>query len=158
MAGESANGLAIAKVSYTHDAMVDLIIARPEISQGEIAKHFGFTPPWISRVIRSDAFKERMAARKGDLVDPLILQSIEERFDILLEQSLEILQTQLRIAPSFDKALKAAELGSRAMGYGAKASVVNNNTTFVVAMPQKAKDAEEWLAGRTLEAVKEPAE
>lgn len=154
MTGESANGKAIKKVSYSHDAVIDMIIAHPQFTQGQLAGQLGYTQPWLSRVIRSDAFKERLAERKGELVDPLILQEVEQRFECLLEQSLEIIQQQLALNPSFDKALKAADLGARAMGYGAKNSslVVNNTPTFVVAMPAKAADSEEWLKGRVVEA------
>lgn len=143
---------AIEKVSYTHDAMIDLLIANPEISQGEISDYFGYTPSWVSRVIRSDAFRERLAARKGEIVDPQILESVELQFEVLVKRSLEILQDKLRIenAPSADLALKTAELGARALGYGAKTGVTINAQQFVVAMPQKAKDSHEWLESRVV--------
>lgn len=142
---------AIEKVSYTHDSMIDLLISNPEISQGQIADHYGYTPGWVSRVIRSDAFRERLAARKAEIVDPKILESVELQFEVLVKRSLEVLQEKLRIEnqPSADLALKTAELGARALGYGAKQSQVNIQQNFVVAMPQKAKDSAEWLEGRS---------
>ena len=143
---------AIEKVSYTHDAMIDLLISNPEISQLDIAAYFGYTPPWVSRVIRSDAFRERLASRKGEIVDPKILESVELQFEVLVKRSLEVLQEKLAIeqAPSADLALKCADLGARALGYGAKQSNVNIQQNFVVAMPQKARDSADWLEGRAI--------
>ena len=42
MGTDSAAG-AIQRVSYTHDALIDMIIANPEVSQGELSKAFGYT-------------------------------------------------------------------------------------------------------------------
>ena len=60
---------AIARVKYTHDAMIDLIVAQPGVKQGEIAKYFGYTQAWVSRIMNSDAFLARLAQRKADLVE-----------------------------------------------------------------------------------------
>lgn len=133
------------RLSYTHDAMVDLIVANPMISQGDLAKRFGYTQAWISRIIRSDGFREVIARRKAELVDPLILQSIEQRFEALVAQSLEVLEEKMQTQRTAELALKVADLGSRALGYGAKGAAVNIQQNFVVAMPEKARDAKEWL-------------
>jgi hypothetical protein len=153
-------GNAIEKVSYTHDAMIDLLIARPHVSQADVARHFGFTQSWISRVIRSDAFRERLATRKKELVDPVILESIETGFEALVSQSLEILRNKLDTDPSADLALKAAELGARAIGYGARPTLAINNVqqNFVVHVPAKARSADEWLADRSTPAAQGAAQ
>lgn len=143
-------GNAIDKVGYTHDKMVDLIVANPHVKQADLAKYFGYTQAWVSRVIRSDAFRERVAARRDELVDPLILQSLEQRFQALVDQSLEILQEQLQAKPNADLALRAADLGSRALGYGARSAGVQVNQQFVVHMPPKSASTQEWLDSRTV--------
>lgn len=146
----SADGTqAIQRVNYTHEAMIDLLIARPEITQNEVAEHFGYSVPWVSRIIRSDAFREMFASRKEVLVDPAILATIESRFQDVAERSLEVLKEKLSIEakPSADLALKALDATARALGYGAKAGItINNAPQFVVAMPQKAGSTEEWLS------------
>ncbi len=147
MSAQSTGSL-IEKLSYSHQAMIDLLVANPMISQGELAKAFGYTQAWISRIIRSDSFREQLAQRKAELVDPLVLQSIELRFEALVTQSLDILEQKLskEAQPTADLALKAAELGSRALGYGAKQGNINVQGTFVVAMPEKAGTSKEWLS------------
>lgn len=120
------------KMRYSHDAMVDLLIANPGITQRALAGQFGYTEAWVSTIMASDAFKVRLATRREQLVDPSILASIEERFSALAEKSLAVLQEKLA-APqvSDDLALKACALGAKALGIGGNASaktvVINSN-------------------------------
>lgn len=113
----------VTKVSYTHAAMIDEIIANPCISQNQLAAHFGYSAGWISQVISSDAFQAQLAARTGQLVDPVLQVSIETRFKGLVARSLEILAEKLNGPASSipdNLALRALELSSRALGYGAR--------------------------------------
>jgi hypothetical protein len=114
------NNNAIAKVSYTHDAVIDLVIANPGLSQGTLAAHFGYTQGWLSQVMGSDAFQARLALRRGEIVDPVLFATVEEKIRGLALQSLTVLQKKLEQPQVADgTALKAFELSSRALGYGA---------------------------------------
>lgn len=117
----------IAKVRYTHEAMIDLIIANPAISQNDLAAHFGYSASWISTIMGSDAFQVRFAERTAQLVDPVIKLSVEERFKGMVLRSMEILAEKLS-KPSHmipdNLALRTLELGSRALGYGARPEAV----------------------------------
>lgn len=116
-------GKAIAKMRYTHDAMVDQIIANPTISQNALAALFGYSAGWVSQVIASDAFQTRLAERSAELVDPTIRASVEEQFKGLVYRSLAILRDKLN-APSAaipdQLALQTLSLTTRALGYGAR--------------------------------------
>ena len=136
----------VAKIRYTHDAMIDLIITEPAISQGEIARNFGFTEGWISQLINSDAFQARLAERKGELTDPLIIKSIEEKMKGVVSQSLDIVMRKLEATQSADLALKVLEVGTRSLGMGAQNRQATTNVNFVVALPGKAADEMDWAA------------
>lgn len=117
-------GQAIAKVRYSHDAMIDAIVMNPAVSQNELAAMFGYTPAWVSLVMSSDAFKERLEARRAELVDPTIRATLEERFKALVTRSLEVLQEKLSqptTAIPDNLALRAAELGAKALAIGGNA-------------------------------------
>jgi hypothetical protein len=117
-------GKAIAKIRYTHDAMIDQIVMNPTISQNELAAVFGYTPAWVSLVMSSDAWKERLAARKAELVDPTIVASLNERFEAMVRRSLDVLNEKLSqpaTAIPDNLALRAAELGAKALGLGGNA-------------------------------------
>lgn len=140
---ESAAG-ALARVHYNHDAMIDLMISNPAVSQGELAKHFGYTQAWVSRVVNSDAFLARLAERKKDLVDPAIAFSLDEKFRSLADTALDVVMEKLTLTRNPDTALKALDLASKAMGYGARQQNLNVQQNFVVALPPKAASAAEW--------------
>lgn len=117
----------LGKIRYTHDAMIDLVIANPWISQNEIAERFGYSVPWVSIVFSSDAFKNRLEERREEVVDPVIRASLKERFEALVTRSLEVLQAKLSKQPdqvSDSLALKTLELGAKALNFGAQAPVV----------------------------------
>ncbi len=140
---------AIDKVGYSHEKMIDMLVQNPRITQRELATRFGYSEGWISQVVRSDAFREMYAARRAEVVDPLVMQSLEARFEFLANKSLDVLEAKLDLPNvGVDAAIKALEVTSRAMGYGAaKAGVQINAQNFVVAMPEKAIDGNAWLAG-----------
>lgn len=144
---KSAQDQGILRVHYTHDAMIDLILAHPQMSQGDLAKYFGYTEGWVSRVIGSDAFQARLASRKEEVVNPAILASIEEKIKGLAHQSLEVIQRKLDATQSPELAIKALDLSTKALGMGARpANVAQQNNTFVVALPPKAESESEWAA------------
>ena len=145
MGTESAAG-AIQRVKYTHDALIDMIIANPAVSQGELAKAFGYTQGWLSRVMNSDAFQARLAARKMEVVDPQLVLSIDEKLRALASKSLDVVLDKLSVTQNPDTALKALEVTSKALGYGARQQNLNVQQNFVVALPPKAASASEWAA------------
>lgn len=137
----------IQRVKPIHDAMIDLIIAKQGvISRTELAKHFGYTPVWVGRLMNSDSFQARLAVRKADLVDPLIVASVEEKFRSMIDRSLDILEEKLDKAPTSDLALQTLALGAKALGYGARQQNVQLQQNFVVAMPEKASSSSDWVA------------
>ena len=123
----AAKGGAIAKVRYTHDAVIDYIIQSPSVSQNELAALFGYTPGWVSQVMGSDAFRARLEQRKEELVDPQIRLTLNEKFNALVSRSLDVLQEKL-MGNSVDPeiALRAAALGAKALGLGNAQGVTVN--------------------------------
>lgn len=141
---------ALKRVRFQHDAIIDMIIAEPGISQGALAAAFGFTEAWISRVINSDAFNVMLAQRKQELIDPTLIASVEERLREAATLSLDVVIKKLKAAPTLDQALKAVEVTSKALGYGARTdNSVNINTNYVVALPDRSQDAATWAAQHT---------
>lgn len=143
--GHDQSTFRLLRTSYSHDAMIDIIIANPRVQHKELAATFGYSQTWVSRVIGSDAFQARLAARKSEIVDPFITATIEERLRGLAIQSLEVVSEKLAAAPTLDGGLKALELATKSLGFGARdrgGPAVQAN--FVIQMPGKARSAEEW--------------
>lgn len=122
-----SKGQPIAKINYSHDGMIDLIIANPGISQNDIAAMVGYTASWVATIMASDAFQARLAERRDQIIDPLLKATVEEKFKGMVSRSLEILAEKLKAPPSEipdNLALRTLELSARALGYGAKESLV----------------------------------
>ena len=147
--GTASAANARARVKYSHDAMIDLLIANPAISQNELAANFGYTVPWVSRIMNSDAFQARLALRKEELLDPVIVASIEEKFRALASKSLDVVLDKLSVTNSAELGLKALEISAKALGYGARQQNLNVQTNFVVALPAKAADAGSWASAHS---------
>jgi len=135
------------KLRYSHEAMIDVIIAEPGIKQNELATKFGVSVPWISRIIGSDAFQASLAKRREELTDPFLVATIEERMQGVAMQSLDVIAEKLALPTiTLDGAMKALDITSKALGFGAKVQNQNVQNNFVVAMPDKAPSAETWAA------------
>lgn len=116
----------IAKTSYSHDALIDLILANPAITQNELAATLGYTPGWVSQVIGSDAFQAALATRKDQIVDPLLRGAVEESFKGLVLQSMHKLREKLEANPSDNLVLEVFKNSTRALGYGSRIEVNAN--------------------------------
>lgn len=142
--GTQSGANSIARVKYTHDAMIDLVISNPAISQNDLAKYFGYTAAWVSRIFASDAFQARLAARKDELVNPVLTASVEDRIKGLAMQSLDILEEKLNTTRNPDLAVKCFELSTKAAGYGAREKNVAVQNNFVVHLPNKIENPTDW--------------
>jgi hypothetical protein len=113
----------ITKWSRKHDAMVDLVIARPSITTDEIAQHFGYSPSWITVIITSDRFKDKLADRREEVIDPVLMASLEEKIKAVTDKAVEIILAKLQKAPdklSDQFVMRAAEFGAKSLGLGQK--------------------------------------
>lgn len=135
---ESAKN-ALQRVRYSHDAMIDVIIATPRVTQNTLAEYFGYTTGWISRVMCSDAFQARLAKRRGETVDHVMFTTFEERLKGLATQSLELLTDKLDAVDEITgeskvemgTIFKALEISTKSLGYGARQTnvAIQNNMT-----------------------------
>lgn len=127
-AREAVRPQAIQKVNYSHDGMINLIIANRGISQNQIASHFGYSASWVSQVMSSDAFQAKLLERASEIEDPTIRATVEEGLKGLISRSVEIIKEKLAgpVASIPDNlAIRTLELSTRALGMGAKAPVIN---------------------------------
>jgi hypothetical protein len=137
----------IERVRYTHDAMIDEILVDPAISQGELARRFGFSQAWISIVINSDSFQARLAERKGTLVDPKITARVEERLESLakraLDRLLERVESSVPLKPMELVAMAKLGAGDRA---NRPAAAPQTNNLYVFTAPAVPDNSAKWLA------------
>jgi hypothetical protein len=126
--------------------MIDFLIANPWASNKQIAERFGYSEAWVSVIFNSEAFRERLAERREDIVDPFLRTTLEDRMKSVLDLSLEVLQEKLRETRNGNLAVRVLEHGSRALGYGARAAPAPVQVaTYVAVVPAKALGARQWV-------------
>jgi hypothetical protein len=125
---------AIQKIRYSHQAMIDMIIAEPWISQNELADRFGMSASWISTIHCSDIFQAKLAECREKLVDPQVRASLKVQFEGMLSRSLEILREKLRATPEKipdQLAVQVMKVTSQSLGYGVREARVSVQETHV---------------------------
>lgn len=137
--------MSIKKVSYTHDGIIDVLIAEPLVTQEALARMFGYSTTWISKVINSDLFKARLGERKAELTDPVIVQSVEERLQAVAQRSLDVVLGKLEhsgmVDPDF--ALAAAAMSTKALGHGG-AGPAARGPSVTINLPGVLSNAQAW--------------
>ena len=135
------------KIRYTHDAAIDVILANPSITQKELARMFDRTEAWVGILVNSDAFKARLAERKGELLDPQIRASMEQRLEGLanraLDKLLDRIDSQVPLRPLELVAIAKLGVGDRA---NRPSTPVTNNNLYVFTAPEVAPSSSEWLS------------
>lgn len=119
--GQLRNG--VAKTNYTHDFLIDAIIANPAIDQRDLARSLGYSEAWISMIMASDSFQAKFTERQKELVDPVMRQSLDTQFKALVLQSAEVLRRKLEANQNETTALKVLDTAAKALGYGARVKV-----------------------------------
>lgn len=118
----------IRKIRYSHDAMIDVILSNPGITQNQLASTFGYTAAWVSQILSSDAFQARLSARRNEVVDPILQEAVDTRLKGMMLRSIEVLNEKLN-APAENVpaniALRTLEVSTRALGYGARDQQTN---------------------------------
>ena len=142
----------IQKCRYTHEALIDVIIAEPSLKQYELAARFDRSTQWVTVVMGSDAFQAALAKRRDELTDPFLIATIEERFRGLAQQSLQVIAANLEKTQNADIALKALDISAKALGFGSRsAGQTNIQNNFVVELPGKITDQTTWAITYTQE-------
>lgn len=111
-----AKAQAVKKISYTHDAMIDLIIQEPTVTMTELGELFGYSAGWVARVVASDAFACRLAERKAVLVDPHVAQSLNERLQGVAIHAIDLVGEKLASERSAGYAMEALGVATKALG------------------------------------------
>lgn len=106
----------LVKLKYTHEAMVDLILAEPGVSDAELAEVFGYTPHWVCTVRNSDTFKARLAERRREVIDPMIRRTVQDRLEGVANHAIDVLSAKLSAEQSASTAIGALGLATTVLG------------------------------------------
>ena len=142
----------IKRVTYSHDLIIDHLITNPRATRKDISDYFGYTEAWLSRIMNSDAFNAVLAQRRSELIDPVLTASIKENLTSVAQKSMEVVLKKLEnpMAMKMDDAIKAMDVATKALGYGAREqSNVTNVQQNIVIVPPKSDSSDDWLTNHS---------
>jgi hypothetical protein len=104
---------------YTPDAMVALMLEKPNATEKQLAAHFGKPKSWFFAVLASDRFQLALAPHKESIANPSWTASMDERFKAIAVKSLSVMGEKLESKEVSEFLVtKAAEISIKALGYG----------------------------------------
>lgn len=154
-----AQSAQIKKVSWWHESIFEWMIANPEAKLRECAEFFKVTQSWLSTIIHSDVFVEKLAERR-DLHFAAISQDVASKVSGLAELSLDVLEERIereRDAISLGLVKDTAEMALKAAGYiGPKPGTGSRNGDTNIFLPgsidaQTLADSRELMNQRQIE-------
>lgn len=151
----------IKSVSHVHVAIMDYLMSHPTVHLGDVAKHFGYTQPWLSTIIHSDAFQVMLQEKQGIAFHDTVLP-IREKMLNAAHQALDKItnllptETDVRtVASVADSMLDRLGFGSKPVGGNGNLTINQQNNTLNMITPNA--NAAEIAAARELLAAKKTA-
>lgn len=133
------------RLNEGHKALVDMVLANPTATAKELGALLEYSEVYVQILMRTDSFREALATRREELIDPMLRETLQARIDALADVSVERLLEKLNKPVVSDKLVTdAVDIALRAKGFGARTPTVQVNQQFVAVMPAKAADAKEW--------------
>lgn len=121
----------IAKLNFSHEAIIRWMLENPEKTQHDCAVHFGYSDAWLSIIKHSDAFRARWK-ELSDQADELVVNDIPAKMRGIASLALEGLADQVQAAVDNPTPLQRGFLLETSekllakLGYGGGGKVVVN--------------------------------
>lgn len=148
---------------WHHSIMDHIITLGPHFSLKELSLRTGYTIPWLSTLMQTDAFKAALVKRR-DAFEAGIASDLGARLTATTNQTLEKIQEMLPMAISLSAVTDTAGMLLEKLGYGSKhapapvqqpAIIINNQPMLPSAVILQARQNFFPKAKTAIEAVTE---
>lgn len=153
----SAPGSGPQKVSHRHEAILQWILTNPEKRLKDCAQEFGLTQAWLSCIVHSDAFQEKLKERQDECFSSVVV-GLRERLAGVAQAAVERLGEKVEQSQDPNFLLKAADMTLKNLnphgvgGLGGSGVTVNQNNFYAMADREtlrKARDKMRLMAQET---------
>lgn len=107
------------KVNWWHESIIEWMITNPESSLGECSRFFDVSQSWLSTIINSDVFRERLSQQR-ELHFANTSRTVQEKVSGLADLSIEVLEERIekeRETIGLGIVRDAADLALKASGF-----------------------------------------
>jgi hypothetical protein len=99
-----------------HEAILNWIVANPERSMGECAAEFGVSRSWLSIIVNSQAFRDRMAERQEDVFTEVVVP-LRDKMAGVAHRAYERLSEKVEVEGDTKTLLEIADKTAHRLGY-----------------------------------------
>lgn len=111
----------VGRSCYTHTAMVNLMLERPDYTHAMLCAHFGRPSSWLASILASEAFQQTLDPVRHLIVDPALTATLHERYKALAIRTSNVMMDKLDSKDVTDfMVLKSGEIAMKALGMGTK--------------------------------------
>lgn len=114
-------GVPPAKLSHTHEQIINWLVLNPQCSMRECADHFRYTQSWLSTLVRSDLFQAALRARQ-EAIAVRVAESIPSKLAAVADIALDKLADMASASEDPEFILDAADKVLHRMGYAPQSS------------------------------------
>lgn len=112
----------INKLAPKHHAIMDYMLANPQMKLKHVAEHFGVTQAWLSTIIHSECFQSLLSKKHEEIFKTTIIP-LKDKIAGLAHRTVERLSDKVEVIED-PKALKdIGELALKSLGYGVKTNI-----------------------------------
>jgi hypothetical protein len=130
-----AKSVQVKNLNLKHMAILEFIVTNPMMAQRDIAAHFGVSQSWLSILLHSAMFKERLAQMQDAAFAP-VLANVAEKTEAVVSNTLDrlgeaVVDIEHPPTPEFLRktadTLLAHMTGSRWQGQAPGSTIMQNN-------------------------------
>ena len=96
----------IQKLNVKHVAIMEYLIANPQLKRKDVAAHFMVSEPWLSSVVNSDAFQRQLKEREDQVFSTVALP-LRAKMESIAHKALDCVEERL---PSMTDVTEIAEV------------------------------------------------
>lgn len=150
---DKPNAPGIKKVGVTHEAIITWFLENPGRSNRDCATAFDVSQAWLSTMIHSDAFQERLNRRQDEMA-ALVGISLTEKLGAAAEVAIDGLTRQLETCENPEFLLDATDKLCHRLGFAPRSSTsaptgqtTNNTQINIVTSADDLRAARALMAG-----------
>lgn len=106
----------IASITPKHDAIMTFLVANPDMKRGDIARHFGVSPSWLSVIVNSDIFQAKLKERQDEFFSTS-LAPIREKLDTLAHLAIDTMIERVEVENNTSEVREMAKMALDRLGF-----------------------------------------
>lgn len=127
-----ANNQRVQDLSWWHYAILDWMVANPHKELQDAALFFDVSQGWLSQVINSDAFQDRLGERREAVASAVNLKTVD-RLNCVADEALDLLSKHMREKGTMmpvGEVRETAGMALKALGFAAPQGSGNRQTNI----------------------------